>query len=144
MVDQLSYRLGEPKRGDIVVFEHLVAPSDSDTKYYIKRIIGLPGETVVAKEGKISIMNKENPRGFAIDESYLHNFSIDNFSDKLGDDEYFVMGDNRPASSDSRSWGHLEKKLIVGKPLIRLYPFNQIDIYPGQVHDETTSKIKNQ
>ena len=140
IVDQLSYHLGEPQRGDVVVFEHFNSPEDSDTKYYIKRLIGLPGETVIAKEGKIRIVNNEHPQGFELKEAYLHNFSIDNFTDTLAQDEYFVMGDNRPASSDSRSWGHLEKKLIVGKPFARLFPFNQISVYPGQVQDELTAQ----
>jgi signal peptidase I len=131
IVDQLSYHLESPRRFDVIVFKY---PNNPKT-YFIKRIIGLPGETISAKLGKITIINKENPDGFEIDDKYVssNHESTESFQITLGDDEYFVMGDNRIASSDSRAWGPLEAKFIVGKPFVRLFPISKLDIYPGKI-----------
>lgn len=127
IVDQVSYRFDDPKRGDVIVFKY---PYDT-SKYYIKRIVGLPGETLLMDEGRVTIINEENPDGFALDETYVTNHSGESFSKTLGAREYFVMGDNRSASSDSRSWGPLKEEYITGKPVVRLFPVNSIGIYPG-------------
>ncbi len=129
IVDQLSYRLDNPQRGQVVIFKY---PKD-ETKYFIKRIIGLPGETVVLENGTVTIKNKDNPAGFTLTEPYIDpkNFKSDNATFPLQSDQYFVMGDNRLQSSDSRAWGTLPRNLIVGTPFIRLFPFNEIGIYPG-------------
>ena len=133
MVDQLSYRLHEPRRGDVIVFRY---PNDKN-KYYIKRIIGLPGETVSLDKGKVTVTNASHPKGFTLEETYLVNFSYDTtLPDTLASDEYFVMGDNRGASADSRAWGNLNRSFIVGRPALRLYPFTKLGIYPGQAQDE--------
>ncbi len=134
IVDQLTYHFKKPARGDVVVFiHHIVAGVDgvqNDTRYYIKRIIGLPGETVTSENGKITITNKAHPEGLALSEPYLAFFSHDNFNTSLSDGEYFVLGDNRPASSDSHIWGPLLEKDIVGRPALRLFPFSKIGLYP--------------
>lgn len=135
IVDRLTYKMSQPTRGDVIVFEYPNNPS----VYYIKRIVGLPGETVRIKDGVVSIENKDFPKGFTLDEPYVERShkSYENMITTLGDSEYFVMGDNRNQSSDSRAWGSLEYKFIVGKPLLRLLPVNSLSITPGQYHDKT-------
>jgi signal peptidase I len=128
IVDQLSYRFHDPVRGDVIIFKY-----PGNTKiFYIKRIIGLPGETVNINENTVTIINSDNPNGFILDESFVI-FPKETFMEKtLSDSEYFVMGDNRAASSDSRVWGPLSKDLVVGKAFVRLWPFNKIDYLPGK------------
>ncbi len=128
IIDELSYRFHPPHRGDVVVFHY---PKDK-SKYFIKRIIGLPGETVVTKNNSVTIKNADHPEGFVLDEPYVSRAVDGNVTSKLGADEYFVLGDNRPASSDSRYWGNLPKDLIVGRVYLRLLPFSRIGILPGE------------
>lgn len=127
IIDRLTYRFEEPVRGEVVVFRYPKDPS----KYFIKRIIGLPGEEINITGNKITIKNTNNPEGFELDQSFISRQSPSNVSTKLGSDEYFVMGDNRPASSDSRYWGSLPKNHIVGRALVRLFPFTRISVFPG-------------
>ena len=127
IVDKISYRFGLPKRNTVVVFRY---PGDT-RKSFIKRIIGLPGETVVEKDNTVTIINAENPKGFTVDQSYVAHSAPANFQKTLGPDEYFVMGDNRAESFDSRSWGPLPKKDILGKPILRLLPITEIGVLPG-------------
>lgn len=133
IVDRLSYHFEEPHRGDVIVFEYPLNPST----YYIKRIIGLPGETIEVNRGTVTIKNSEHPEGFTLDESYISrsHASLDTLSETLGPTEYFVMGDNRAESADSRLWGPLQKHFIIGRPIIRLTPVNEIKILPG-AHSE--------
>jgi len=128
IVDEISYRLHEPQRGDVIVFHYPKDPS----RYYIKRIIGLPNETVSIENGTVSIISPVNPMGFTLDEKYVAYPKIDSETKKLGADEYFVMGDNRAASSDSRMWGPVDRSLIVGHVLVRLLPITSIGINPGE------------
>ncbi|MEK7510927.1 MAG: signal peptidase I [Patescibacteria group bacterium] len=129
IVDQLSYRFSAPKRGDVVVFKY---PNDPKV-FYIKRVIGLPGETVHIDEGKTSI-TKTDGTEIELDESYIVSedatYTIDS---TLGEGEYFVMGDNRPRSSDSRVWGPLPKEDLMGRAFIRLLPPDTTDVLPGSV-----------
>ena len=127
ILDELSYRLGEPERGDVVVFRY---PNDT-TKFFIKRIIGLPNETVNINDGVVTITNKANPDGFTLEEPYIEKQMASDKNFNLKENEYFVMGDNRAASSDSRVWGAVERKLLVGKAFLRLYPIDRIDVLPG-------------
>lgn len=127
IVDQMTYRFQEPKRGDVVIFHY---PKD-ETKFFIKRIIGLPGETVILKEGSVTI-EAPNKVATPLTESYVKNKSLDSGKYTLGEEQYFVMGDNRISSSDSRVWGELEKELIVGRALLRLLPITEISIFPGK------------
>lgn len=130
IIDRLSYRFEEPRRGDVIVFEY---PNDPSI-YYIKRIVGLPGETLDMENGKVIIRNKENPDGLALDEPYVEavHVSHDTLHVVLSDKEYFVMGDNRAQSSDSRFWGPLDKSLIVGRPILRLMPLSKVSAFPGE------------
>ncbi len=127
IIDEISYHLGQPHRGDVVVFKYPLDP----TRFFIKRIIGLPNEDITIKDGVITIINKENPDGFVLDEPYLKQDFKDNFDFKTGDKEYFAMGDNRARSSDSRSWGVLPEDLIIGRAFVRLLPLNSISYLPG-------------
>lgn len=128
IVDKLSYEFSAPKRGDVIVFK---APTN-DGRYFIKRIVGLPGERVVVNGSSVKVFNAHNPDGFAIAEPYVK-FESDRKSDKtLASDEYFVMGDNREVSSDSRIWGALKQEAITGRALVRLLPANEISLLPGQ------------
>lgn len=127
IIDEISYLLGTPKRGDVVVFRN-----PNDTKiFFIKRIIGLPSETVDVKENVITITNKENPNGFKLEQPFIVNTGGIDGHMELGENEYYVMGDNRPASSDSRYWGAVPKKLLIGRAFLRLLPINKIDFMPG-------------
>ncbi len=130
IVDRLSYRFESPTRGDVVVFEYPNNPSI----YYIKRIVGLPGEIVSIKNGKVSIINDEHPQGMALTEPYVDasHASTDTLREALSGTEYFVMGDNRRESSDSRTWGPLDQNFIVGRPIVRLLPVTQASVFPGE------------
>ena len=127
IIDKISYKLGNPKRDDVVIFRY---PNDQ-TKFFIKRIIGLPNEIVDIKGGVVTITNGEHTKGFKLDEPYVKNISSGNTHFELKDNEYFVMGDNRNASADSRYWGAVKRDLLTGKALLRLLPINSINIMPG-------------
>lgn len=130
IVDRLSYRLKEPVRGDVVVFNL----PHNESRALIKRIIGLPNETVTIRDGVVTITNAEQPDGFTLDEPYLDSGrlgGIEQLNMALGDDEYFVLGDNRLVSADSRTWGSLPQSDIVGRVFLRLYPFTHISVFPG-------------
>ncbi len=121
LVDELTYRFRLPERGEVAVFKY----TQGGQVYFIKRVIGLPGEEVKIQEGKIVIFNDENPEGLILKEPYLPmGLATLGGGDKvsLGKDEYFVLGDNRSASFDSRSWGVVHKKDIVGLARLRLWP----------------------
>jgi len=133
LVDEISYRFREPQRGEVVVFRY---PGD-ERYYYIKRVIGLPGEEVEIKDGKVAIFNQDNPDGFILDESYLSESAITSGKGekvKIGEGKYFVMGDNRGFSFDSRSWGLLDRKEIVGITRLRLWPFNKVMAFEKPVY----------
>lgn len=127
IVDEISYRLGTPERGDVVIFRY---PKDP-TKFFIKRIIGLPNETVDVDGNEITITNQEHPDGIQLSQPYLRTVSNTKDHMMLGSDEYFVMGDNRPGSSDSRVWGPVARKFIIGKAFLRLLPVSEIKLMPG-------------
>ncbi|PJE73987.1 MAG: signal peptidase I [Candidatus Taylorbacteria bacterium CG10_big_fil_rev_8_21_14_0_10_41_48] len=133
IVDEISYRFEKPERGDVIVFRYPLDPK----KYFIKRIIGLPSETVKVSGETITITNTEKPEGFVISEPYTHSQTIGNISTTLRNGEYFVMGDNRVVSLDSRSWGALPEKDIIGKPFVRLLPLSRIDLFPGEISTST-------
>jgi signal peptidase I len=127
IIDELTYRLEDPKRFDVVVFRY---PGDPSV-FYIKRIIGLPGETVKVERGEVHIttlsgeeMTLPEPYVVAEDATYT-------LTTTLGEERYFVMGDNRPRSSDSRVWGALPKENLVGRALVRLLPMSEVGWFPG-------------
>ena len=118
IVDEMTYRFKEPERGSVVIFKY---PRDPK-KFFIKRIIGLPGETVVIRNGQVTIINDEFSQGLLLDEPYVKYQKKDNLSFTLVSGEYFVMGDNRLGSADSRLWGAITDRHIIGRPVVRFYP----------------------
>jgi signal peptidase I len=132
VVDQLSHRFSNIDRGEVIIFKYPENPK----KYFIKRVIGLPGETINVSEDKVTVKNDEHPSGFVLDEPYVVFTTSDNVSYTLRDDEYYVMGDNRAASFDSREWQALPEALIIGRPIVRLLPASKLSIFPGDHHAE--------
>ena len=128
IVDELSYYFTKPARGEVVVFRYPNDPS----KFFIKRIIGLPGESVILNNDEIAIM--QNDDVIVLDESYIeHNQPYDPVRVDLSEEEYFVMGDNRDVSSDSRIWGPLDDNLLRGRVVLRLLPITKAGIWPGKI-----------
>jgi len=127
LVDKISYKFREPRRGEVIIFH---PPHKSD--YYIKRIIALPGEKVVIKEGRVYISNKEVPTGLPLSEPYLppDTKTGGEIVQTLHKDEYFVLGDNRNHSVDSREFGVVPKKNISGRAFFVILPFSNF----GFVH----------
>lgn len=121
IVDEISYRLREPQRGEIIVFKYPMNPSQR----YIKRIIGLPGETIEIKNGKVDVYNSNGILQVLDEFNYLQESvaTFGNIEIQLSEGEYFVLGDNRVASSDSRSWGKLPRENIIGRVFLRVWPF---------------------
>lgn len=129
IVDELIYDFSSPERGDVIVFRYPNNPS----VFYIKRVIGLPGETVSIANGVISITTVSGAHE-TLSEPYITNDDVTyTKSVTLNPDEYFVMGDNRPNSSDSRVWGPLPRKNIIGRVDLRLLPFSTSSFFPGAV-----------
>lgn len=125
LVDKISYSFSKPNRGDVIVFNPPVEDRTEDR--FIKRIIGIPGDTVVVRNNETFV------NGERISEDFVTHKSTRTASSTLKENEYFVMGDNRAVSYDSRSWGVLQKDAIQGRVIMRLFPFNQIDIFPGSI-----------
>lgn len=132
LAEKISYSVGNPRRGDVVIFKYPKNPSLN----YIKRIIGLPDEKVQIANNQITIFNTGHPSGVVLTESYIlkdsptqtPNNSI--YEITLKDNEYFVLGDNRGHSSDSREWGVLPKDNILGRSWLTLVPLNLAGFHP--------------
>lgn len=135
LVEKISYRFWEPQRGDVVV----IRPVHKQESYFVKRIIGIPGDKILFKNGDIYLINDEYPDGILINERYLTNtnshktFLPMNIDDTIyvEKDHYFLMGDNRNFSTDSRSWwyskfspyGTIPKENIVGRSIFVVFPY---------------------
>lgn len=129
LIDEITYRFHEPERGDIIVFRF---PQDK-SQFFIKRIVGLPDETLEIKDNQIKIYNKENPNGFILDEKFYlapDQQTIGSFRIKIDSNEYFVMGDNRLRSSDSRTWGAVNRSLVTGRVFFRALPLSGFGSFP--------------
>ncbi len=127
VIDEMSYNFNDPERGEIIVFRYPEDPS----KFFIKRIIGLPGETVELSYSDITITDADGEKQ-TLSESYLdEEFNYNTLEVTLTDNEYFVMGDNRPSSLDSRMWGPLPESFIKGRVMARLLPLSKISLFPG-------------
>jgi len=138
LVDKWTYKLGQPARGDVIVFKAPTNPQE----YFIKRIIGLPGESVLVSNNTITVYNTRYPDGFVLDESSYH-ADTEEFATlcsgttswcgqkvTLNDDQLFVLGDNRKHSSDGRAFGPITYESIAGMAWLRLWPLNEIGFIP--------------
>lgn len=128
ITDKISYRLSDPKRGDIVVFKN---PKD-EAQDFIKRILGVPGDRIKVQNGKIVLNGQE------LNEPYLVGvttpsgaFLQEGVEITVTPDHYITIGDNRPASSDSREWGFVTRDELIGKVFFRYWPANSIGLYPA-------------
>lgn len=130
IIDEISYRFRRPERGEVVVFRYPLDPR----QYFIKRIVGLPGEKVVVGGSRVKVYSASNPDGLALDEAYLGPgvVTLGERELTLGEDEYFVLGDNRTSSLDSRTFGPLPKKFITGRVWIRGWPPDRITVFDRQ------------
>ncbi len=127
IVDQLSFRFRQPERGEVLIFRY---PLD-ESKFFVKRLIGLPGETVEISNGVVSVRGVGASSNEVLEEEYAPETGPRYLKVELGTDEYFVLGDNRAASSDSRIWGPVANKQIVGRPILRLLPPSGFNVLPG-------------
>ena len=138
IIDKLIYDVNNLKTGDVIVFRH-VKDDQYDGEFFIKRLIGIPGDRVVVNRGVTTIYNEANPNGKVLNESFVrYTDFMKDFDITLGKDEYVAFGDNRAESYDSRSWGTLYKKDIAGKAVFRLFPFTKIGSEPGAVKIDFT------
>jgi signal peptidase I len=139
IVDQVTYQFHQPVRGDVIIFRYPRDPS----KYFIKRVIGVPGDTVVIEGNVVTIFNDSYPEGLTLTESYIKSMEPNTeLKETLGDREYFVMGDNRDQSSDSRVWGVLQEENIIGRALVRLFPVTEAGLFPGFVRFTDSGQIQ--
>jgi signal peptidase I len=124
IVDELSYRFRSPERGEVIVLKFPYDPSQR----FIKRIVGLPGETIEIKDGKVVVYHLDSQEVFVLDEStYVGSLQTPgSVKVQLKEGEYFVLGDNREFSSDSRSWGPLQAKYVVGRMLWKVFSLNML------------------
>jgi len=127
LVDELTYHLRAPERGEVVVFHD---PQDYST-YFVKRVIGLPGERVTIKNDTVTVYNSADPQGLVLDETYLPKGTDTSGTDDvtLSSSTYLALGDNRPFSYDSRQWGPLPAANIVGLVRVRLWPLNELTAF---------------
>ena len=133
IVDQVSYHFHSPQRGEVVIFRYPKDPS----KFFIKRIIGVPGDTIIIEDSQVTIVNETYPGGVVLNEPYVKSMRPTARQEQtLGPRQYFVMGDNRDASSDSRVWGVLQEERIIGRAFLRLFPPHVIDYLPGEISTE--------
>jgi len=124
IINEISYYFTEPERGEVVVFKY----PNNLKEYFIKRIIGLPGERVEISNGQIKIYNQDHLQGMVLDEGYLDAWqqTTSNKNVQLKDGEYYMLGDNRLSSLDSRSFGPVKEKHLIGKVLFRGWPISRI------------------
>ena len=132
IIDEISYRFKEPARGEVVVFKYPYNPSQR----YIKRIIGLPGETVEIKDAQVHIFDKDGQEMILEENTYLPetDLTFGNLKLILGEGEFFVMGDNRPSSSDSRYWGPITKSTISGRAWVIYLPLKLAGVVPAPAY----------
>ncbi len=132
VIDEVTYDFEKPKRGDIAVFRYPLDPS----VYFIKRIVGIPGDAVVIHNGVVSLRVQGATTTNTLAEPYILPAmqKVDTSTTTLGEDEYFALGDNRNESFDSRVWGPVPERYIVGRALVRVFPITSFGTLPGEYH----------
>lgn len=128
IIDELSYRFHPPQRGDVVVLRNPLLG-----EFLIKRVIGLPEERLVINDGQVTVYNRQNSAGLTLDESaYLppDRLTFGNIDITLTADQYYVLGDNRPASLDSRSFGPVARRDVIGRTALRAWPIYKAQTFP--------------
>lgn len=133
VIDELSYRLREIARGEIVVFRY---PKDP-TQFFIKRVVGLPGETVRIENGNVVVQNVAYPKGVRVPESYLETqgLTVGGQETVLGGNQYYVLGDNRSSSLDSRQFGAITRSAIIGRVWLRGWPLDRVAKFMTPVYE---------
>ena len=135
IIDEITYRFKDPQRGDIIVFRYPRDPQE----FFIKRIIALPGEKIQIKNGKVTIYNEIYSEGVELDEFYLEEgiktYSMNDEVIAVDENEYYVLGDNRNSSKDSRSFGAVNESFVTGRVLLRGWPFNKIHLFDSPVYE---------
>jgi len=121
IVDELTYRFRDPERGEVVVFR---SPTQ-DKDFYLKRVVGLPGERIKVEDGKVILYSEQEPLGTVLDEEYITEITPGSVTYTVGPDQYFLLGDNRDASLDSRRFGPIDSDALVGRAFFRGWPFEQ-------------------
>ena len=125
LTEKVTYYRGDPERGDVVVFKPPISEDE-----FIKRVIGLPGDTISVLNGKVFLNGKELIEDYIKVNTASGAFLSEGQVYTVPDGNYFVLGDNRPHSSDSRSWGPITKKVITGKAWVIYYPFDKAGVVP--------------
>lgn len=135
IIDEISYRFGELKRGEVIVFRYPRNPQE----YFIKRVVGLPGEKIQIKDGSVYIFNKEHAEGIVLEEPYLaagvKTYNTMEGIIALKENEFFVLGDNRNSSKDSRSFGAVERSFVIGRVMLRGWPFDRAGFFAAPAYD---------
>ncbi len=135
IIDEITYRFKDPQRGDIIVFRYPRNPQE----YFIKRIIALPGEKIQIKNGVVTIFNDFYSDGIELEELYLESgtktYSLNDEIISIDENEYYVLGDNRNSSKDSRSFGVVNESFVTGRVLLRGWPFNKIHLFDSPVYE---------
>lgn len=149
IIDKLTYHFKNPERGDVIVFKYTknrpvvtsrVREFLTPNTYFIKRVVGLPGEHVTVANGVTTITSVSGEQITYSEPFVEYTDSVKTADMKLTDDEYFVMGDNRAESYDSRSWGALKAEDVEGRAFIRVFPFKNAGLFPAGLKDYTIEK----
>jgi len=141
IINEISYRFHSPQRGDIVVLRYPRDPS----QYFIKRVVGLPGERIDIREGGVYIVTDDDPVGVRLNEGEYLDSTVTTQGTStihLGSNEYYVLGDNRLSSLDSRSstLGPVDRSYIVGRAWFRLWPINRFTVFHTPAYDDSTTE----
>jgi signal peptidase I len=127
IIDELSYRFRDPVRGEVVVFR----PPSDPRQFYIKRVVGLPGERVKVTAGEVILYSSDHPTGEKLSEDYLApgTVTLGEVDLRLGSGEYYLLGDHRGASLDSRVFGAVKRSAIVGRTWVRGWPLDRVTVF---------------
>lgn len=131
IIDELTYRFRPPERGEVVVFRAPTVQKD----YYLKRIVGLPGERIKVDDNRVIVFNSVHPQGMVMQEDYLTEPTAGSVTVTLGPDQYFVLGDNREASFDSRRFGPINRSAIIGRTWLRGWPPTKIQLFNSPAYN---------